>query len=228
MAASLASTPEMADPVTTQAATAAPRRRRRDRRPPPRSFGGGFPARLRSGRDQRARRRVPVHRPHVVRPRRRWAARRDRRPPRRQRAGDRLRAPRRGRRRPVGPAAGDDRRRSRSRPRARARRDRRALRSPAAGRARRRRVRDHDGDELLRPGIRRPPSRARRPAERPAGERARPGDGGRALRRRLGACRAAPDGAPDQRILRAERGVVLLLGADAGRSSTRRDDRLGC
>ena len=116
--------------------------------------------------------------------------------------------------------------RSRSRPRARAGCNRRPLRPPAAGCSRRRRIRPHRSYELLRSGVWRPPPRARRSQERATGQRPRSRDGGRALGRRLGA-RGTPSHVPaDQRLLRAERGVVLHLGADARGSPDARPIRL--
>ena len=57
---------------------------------------------------------------------------------------------------------------------------------------------------------------------------ARPRDGRRSLRRRLGARRPAADRAPDQRVLRAERGVVLPVRAPAGRRAREGTAAPGC
>ena len=104
-------------------------------------------------------------------------------------------------------------RRSRSRPDARADRNRRSLRPPPSLGAGRRRLRARGRDELLRAGLRRARAVARRPPQRAAGERARPGLGPGALDRRLGARGRAPGSATDLDVLRDQRGLVLPLGA---------------
>ena len=83
--------------------------------------------------------------------------------------------------------------------------------------ARGRRVRDGDGRELLRAGIRCVPPVRGGAAERPAGERPRPRDRQRPRRRRLGTRGCAPRGASARDLLRDERRLVRRLGAPARR-----------
>src|SRR5579862_4415694 len=105
-------------------------------------------------RRERAGRLAPLHRPHVVRPRRGRASRRRRRPTRRQHPGAALRAPRRSRRRPLEPQALDGRVRSRPGDRPRAGRRCRDRGLAAALGARRRVVPARGEHELLRTGVR--------------------------------------------------------------------------
>ena len=140
-----------------------------------------FRSALSRRRRERARHGAPLHRPDVVRVRRGRAARRRRGEARGQRAGARLRPARRRRRRPLGPAAHDDRRRPRARGGARPGRrspgSSGTCRSPASSSprscSRRRRA-----TSRRRTGA---PAGARRSRQRATGERARPGDGAGAL-----------------------------------------------